>query len=192
MDSNNIKYVTNWLYTCAALVFAMVIIGAITRLTESGLSIVEWRPLIGSLPPMNETEWNRVFDLYQQTPEFQKKNFWMELEQFKSIFFWEWFHRFLGTINRPSLCLTTHIFLAQKLATSRIKTQTLRPLHSRRLPRLSRMVDGQKRPHRSTRSIPFPPRCSPINGPLTLFLFNLDGPHHLTQNHNIKQSTQSS
>ena len=60
-----------WLMGCASLVFVMVLVGAITRLTESGLSMVEWRPLIGALPPMSETEWQRVFDLYKQTPEFQ-------------------------------------------------------------------------------------------------------------------------
>lgn len=78
------------------MVFAMMVIGAITRLTESGLSMVEWRPLIGALPPMNDIEWQRVFELYQQSPEFEKKNFWMELDEFKTIFFWEWFHRLWG------------------------------------------------------------------------------------------------
>lgn len=74
----------------------MAIIGAVTRLTESGLSMVEWRPLIGALPPLSESEWNRVFTLYQQTPEYQKINVGMELEEFKNIFFWEWFHRLWG------------------------------------------------------------------------------------------------
>ncbi len=87
-----------WLIATAGLVFLMVIVGAITRLTESGLSMVEWRPLIGALPPMTDTEWERVFSLYQETPEFQKKNFWMEIDQFKNIFFWEWFHRLLGRL----------------------------------------------------------------------------------------------
>lgn len=76
----------------------MIVIGAITRLTESGLSMVEWRPLIGILPPLSHPEWERVFALYQQTPEFQMKNSWMGLADFKIIFFWEWFHRFWGQI----------------------------------------------------------------------------------------------
>lgn len=92
----NLTPVTLWLCACCALVFLMVIVGAITRLTESGLSIVEWKPLIGAIPPLSEKEWNRVFDLYKQSPEYMKKNFWMELSDFKYIFFWEWFHRFLG------------------------------------------------------------------------------------------------
>ena len=94
--AENPKAIAIWLYICAAMVFAMMIIGAITRLTESGLSMVEWRPLIGALPPLSAEEWQRVFDLYQQTPEYQKKNFWMEIGDFKTIFFWDWFHRFWG------------------------------------------------------------------------------------------------
>jgi cytochrome c oxidase assembly protein subunit 15 len=92
------KNIQNWLFFTAAMVFAMAVIGAITRLTESGLSMVEWKPLIGAIPPLNEAEWNRVFDLYQQTPEFQHKNSWMGLEDFKNIFFWEWFHRLWGRL----------------------------------------------------------------------------------------------
>ena len=90
------KQIANWLFFTAFMVFAMAVIGAITRLTESGLSMVEWRPLIGALPPLSDEEWQRVFALYQQTPEYQKKNFGMELAEFKSIFFWEWFHRLWG------------------------------------------------------------------------------------------------
>jgi len=92
------KAVCFWLFGCAGMVFCMMIIGAITRLTESGLSMVEWRPLIGSLPPLSDVEWSRVFALYQETPEFQKKNSWMEIGEFKTIFFWEWFHRFWGRL----------------------------------------------------------------------------------------------
>ncbi|HYG91737.1 MAG TPA: COX15/CtaA family protein [Azospirillum sp.] len=87
-----------WLLVCAGMVFAMAVIGAVTRLTESGLSMVEWKPLIGILPPLSEAEWNRVFDLYRQTPEFRVYNAWMDLEGFKRIFFWEWFHRLWGQL----------------------------------------------------------------------------------------------
>lgn len=80
------------------MVFCMALIGAITRLTESGLSMVEWRPLIGALPPLNEAEWQRVYAMYQQSPEFQHKHFWMDLEDFKKIFFWEWLHRLFGRL----------------------------------------------------------------------------------------------
>jgi heme a synthase len=94
----NSRAVSNWLFLCCGLVFLMVVVGAITRLTESGLSIVEWKPLMGAIPPLNDQEWQRVFELYQQSPEFQKKNFWMEIGDFKRIFFWEWLHRFLGRL----------------------------------------------------------------------------------------------
>ncbi len=80
------------------MVLAMAIIGAITRLTESGLSMTEWRPLIGALPPMSEVEWERVFNLYKEIPEYSQVNSWMELSDFKQIFFWEWFHRLWGRL----------------------------------------------------------------------------------------------
>ncbi len=92
------KNIRNWLFFTAFMVFTMAIIGAITRLTESGLSMVEWKPLIGAIPPLSQEEWNRVFGLYQATPEFIHKNSWMELEDFKKIFFWEWLHRLWGRI----------------------------------------------------------------------------------------------
>ncbi|MCB9978133.1 MAG: COX15/CtaA family protein [Rhodospirillales bacterium] len=92
------RSVALWLFSCAGLVFLMTIVGAITRLTGSGLSIVVWQPLIGTLPPMSESAWNAMFALYKQSPEFIKKNSWMELTDFKAIFFWEWFHRLLGRI----------------------------------------------------------------------------------------------
>lgn len=91
----------------------MVIVGAVTRLTDSGLSMVEWRPLIGALPPMSEAEWERVFALYQASPEFEKKHFWMELGDFKKIFFWEWFHRLLGRLTGAAYALPFLFFLAK-------------------------------------------------------------------------------
>ncbi len=87
-----------WLLFCCGMVFAMAVIGAITRLTESGLSMVEWKPLIGMLPPLSEAEWNRVFGLYQATPEYRYINAGMSLDEFKHIFFWEWFHRLWGQL----------------------------------------------------------------------------------------------
>lgn len=96
-NSHRIK-IALWLFVTAGAVFTMMIIGAITRLTESGLSMVEWKPLIGAIPPLNQAQWQHVFDLYKQTPEFQQKNFWMELPDFKEIFFWEWLHRLWGRL----------------------------------------------------------------------------------------------
>ena len=82
----------------ASLVAIMVIIGGVTRLTGSGLSMVEWRPLIGILPPLSETEWLRVFTLYQGSPEYQQVNIDMDLAGFKVIFFWEYVHRVWGRL----------------------------------------------------------------------------------------------
>lgn len=96
--TRSIRAVSVWLFICAGMVFAMAIIGAITRLTESGLSMTEWRPLIGALPPTSEAEWNRVFDLYRETPEYRFVNAGMTLEEFKTIFFWEWLHRLWGRL----------------------------------------------------------------------------------------------
>lgn len=89
---------SNWLFFCCFMVFTMIIVGAITRLSESGLSIVEWKPLIGAIPPLNEAEWHDVFNLYKTSPQYTLQNSWMELSDFKKIFFWEWFHRLLGRL----------------------------------------------------------------------------------------------
>lgn len=93
-----LKAIEYWLYACCALVFAMVLLGGITRLTESGLSIVHWRPFTGWIPPMSDAAWAAVFDSYRQSPEFQKLNFWMALDDFKRIFWLEYLHRVLGRI----------------------------------------------------------------------------------------------
>ncbi|HEU4838428.1 MAG TPA: COX15/CtaA family protein [Micavibrio sp.] len=92
------RAIGNWLFFTAFMVFAMAVIGAVTRLTESGLSMVEWKPLIGAIPPLSMAEWDRVFGLYKQTPEFIHKNSWMELTDFQRIFFWEWLHRLWGRV----------------------------------------------------------------------------------------------
>lgn len=90
--------VNKWLLLVSLMVVIMVIIGAVTRLTDSGLSMVEWRPLVGSVPPLSETEWVRVFEKYKAFPEYQKVNHQMELSEFKRIFFWEYIHRLWGRL----------------------------------------------------------------------------------------------
>lgn len=87
-----------WLLLCCAMVLAMAVIGAVTRLTESGLSIMEWAPLMGALPPLSDAEWLRLFMLYQQTPEYQEINAGMTLAGFKTIFWWEYVHRLWGRL----------------------------------------------------------------------------------------------
>lgn len=85
-----------WLFAVAGLIFAMVVVGGLTRLTESGLSITEWKPVMGSLPPLSEEAWTDAFAKYQQIPQYELVNKGMTLGEFKSIFWWEWSHRFLG------------------------------------------------------------------------------------------------
>ena len=97
-NQTDVTAVNRWLLLVSWMVVLMVVIGAITRLTDSGLSMVEWRPLVGSIPPLNEAEWNRVFEKYKAFPEYQKVNFQMTLSEFKKIFFWEYFHRLWGRL----------------------------------------------------------------------------------------------
>ena len=87
-----------WLFIISFMVVAMIFIGGATRLTGSGLSMVEWRPLLGFLPPLTELEWIRIFELYKLSPEFIQINSWMGLSDFKFIFFWEYFHRVWGRL----------------------------------------------------------------------------------------------
>lgn len=87
-----------WLYTCCAMIFVMALIGAITRLTESGLSITHWEPITGTLPPLNDAAWNKAFADYQAIPQYRIMNQGMSLEAFKHIYFWEWFHRLWGRL----------------------------------------------------------------------------------------------
>ncbi len=90
--------VANWLLICCGLVFAMVILGGVTRLTGSGLSMVDWRPIMGAIPPISSEDWQTTFNMYKQSPEFIVKNFSMNVEDFKSIFWLEYLHRLLGRL----------------------------------------------------------------------------------------------
>jgi len=94
------RALSNLLLIVAALVFAMVVVGGITRLTESGLSITQWQPLSGAIPPLTQADWNHAFSLYQATPEYREVNgpAGMDLVAFKQIYFWEWLHRLLGRL----------------------------------------------------------------------------------------------
>ncbi len=102
-----------WLFFCAFMVLAMTAIGAITRLTESGLSITEWNVVTGILPPLHENEWQIAFDKYKETPEYLAKHHWMSLDDFKGIFFWEWFHRLWGRLIGVVFALPMLFFWAR-------------------------------------------------------------------------------
>ena len=94
-DNRN-RQLAVWLLVCCGLVFAMIVLGGVTRLTGSGLSMVDWRPLMGWLPPLSDAEWQRTFEMYQLSPEFQKINSHMDVSDFKGIFWLEYLHRLLG------------------------------------------------------------------------------------------------
>jgi heme a synthase len=92
------RALAHWLYIVAALIVLMVVIGGITRLTESGLSITQWKPISGVIPPLNDAQWQAEFDHYKRIPEYQQLNQGMTLSGFKAIFFWEYLHRLLGRL----------------------------------------------------------------------------------------------
>ncbi len=92
------RQVATWLLFCAAVILGMIVLGGVTRLTNSGLSMVEWKPLVGIIPPLSEPAWQEMFDKYRQFPEYQKVNRGMSLEAFKSIFMYEYLHRVLGRL----------------------------------------------------------------------------------------------
>jgi heme a synthase len=94
-----------WLSLMYWIVAIMIVVGGLTRLTDSGLSITEWQLFSGFLPPLNEAEWNNYFDLYKKIPEFELQNYAMTLSEFKVIFWWEWAHRFLGRVIGISFLL---------------------------------------------------------------------------------------
>jgi heme a synthase len=92
------KYITYWLISIFLIVSIMIVVGGLTRLTDSGLSITQWQLFSGILPPLNIDHWNHYFDLYKKIPEYKLQNYSMSLEEFKVIFWWEFIHRFLGRL----------------------------------------------------------------------------------------------
>jgi heme a synthase len=92
------KYLTNWLLGMCLIISIMIIVGGLTRLTDSGLSITQWQLFSGIIPPLNENQWNNYFNLYKEIPEYKLQNFSMTLDEFKIIFWWEFIHRFLGRL----------------------------------------------------------------------------------------------
>ena len=108
---------SNWLFAVALLVIVIVTVGGITRLTESGLSITEWKPLLGALPPLDQADWQAEFDRYKQIPEYTQINgpAGMDLEAFKAIYWWEWIHRQLGRLIGLALAVPLAIFAVRRI-----------------------------------------------------------------------------
>jgi cytochrome c oxidase assembly protein subunit 15 len=111
---HRIPPVASWLLACCALVFAMVVVGGMTRLTHSGLSIVEWQPLVGAIPPLTDAQWQETFAKYRETPEFRLRNHDMTLAGFKGIFWWEYFHRLLGRVIGVAFLVPFLYFVARR------------------------------------------------------------------------------
>ncbi|KAH6842796.1 cytochrome oxidase assembly protein-domain-containing protein [Chaetomium sp. MPI-CAGE-AT-0009] len=116
----NAKVVGYWLMGSAVSVFGIVVFGGLTRLTESGLSITEWRPVTGSLPPMSDADWQSEFDKYRASPEFKLINPHMDLAEFKKIYFMEWTHRLWGRVIGLTFVLPTIYFIARRRVTPRM------------------------------------------------------------------------
>jgi len=103
-----------WLWIGMGMIILMVAIGGITRLTHSGLSMVDWKPLMGAIPPISEVEWQTSFELYQQFPEYQEVNYDKSLEEYKQIFFWEYLHRLWGRLMGLVFIIPFLVFLKKK------------------------------------------------------------------------------
>jgi len=97
-ELDHTRLIRLWLYVVAALVFAMVLVGGATRLTESGLSITEWQPVMGIVPPLNDAQWRAEFEKYQAIPQYRELNAGMSLAAFQTIYWWEWTHRLIGRV----------------------------------------------------------------------------------------------
>jgi heme a synthase len=111
LRSDRSRPVAVWLFLVAALVLAMVVVGGATRLTDSGLSITEWKPVAGALPPMSAKDWGEEFARYQQIPQYAQLNKGMSLEAFKAIYWWEWSHRLLGRLVGAAFALPFAYFM---------------------------------------------------------------------------------
>jgi heme a synthase len=118
------RAVANWVLIGVAMLIVQILLGGITRLTGSGLSITEWDVITGALPPLNEHQWLQEFNKYQQTPQYRLLNFDFNLEDFKFIFFWEWFHRLWGRLIGVVFLIPFVVFLVQK----RFRPEMVRPL----------------------------------------------------------------
>ena len=113
-DKNIKNLFLYWLITCLLLVFLIIIVGGLTRLTNSGLSITEWEILKGILPPLNELSWNLYFEQYKQIPQYKILNQNMNINDFKVIFYWEYFHRLLARIIGLFFLVPLLFFLKQR------------------------------------------------------------------------------
>src|SRR3954469_2113719 len=108
------RAIAAWLFACCALVYAMVVVGGVTRLTHSGLSITEWQPIVGTIPPLDTAQWESAFAKYRETPVFWLRNPDMGFQGFKGIFWWEYAHRLLGRLVGVAFLVPSLYFLFRR------------------------------------------------------------------------------
>jgi cytochrome c oxidase assembly protein subunit 15 len=120
-NERRLRPVRWWLIAVAGLIALMVLVGGATRLTESGLSIVEWKPVTGTLPPLSQTHWNEAFEAYKAIPQYRELNSGMSLDEFKTIFWWEWSHRLLGRVIGMVFLLPFLFFLWRRMVPAELK-----------------------------------------------------------------------
>ncbi len=165
-----------WLYAMAALVLAMIIVGGATRLTDSGLSITEWQPLLGAIPPLTEADWHDAFAKYKQIPQYQLVNKGMSLDEFKFIYWWEWAHRFLGRFIGIAFALPFIWLLARRAAAERMAPKLLGVLALGARAGRRRLVHGEVGPRGSRRRQPLPAGAPPDRCPSHPGLVGVVGP----------------
>lgn len=119
-ESTRSRAVAVWLFVCAAMVFAMVVVGGVTRLTGSGLSITEWKPIMGTIPPLNHEQWMLAFEKYKAIPQYQLVNAGMTLQEFQGIFWWEWLHRVIGRLIGAVFAIPFIAFLVMRIIPRRL------------------------------------------------------------------------
>ncbi|MCR5859213.1 COX15/CtaA family protein [Mesorhizobium sp. J428] len=124
-EASSRRAVRIWLYVVLVVLFALFIVGGATRLTDSGLSITEWKPIHGVIPPLSEAEWQEEFDLYRQIPQYQQINKGMSLDEFKSIFWWEWAHRLIARLVGVVMALPLAFFWLTGRLESQLKPRLL-------------------------------------------------------------------
>ena len=155
--SRNRTQIRIWLGIVVLVLFGLVLVGGATRLTESGLSITQWKPIHGVIPPLNAAEWQEEFELYKQIPQYEQLNSDMTVEGFKTIFWWEWAHRLLARSIGLIFALPLAFFWIRGQIEPRLKLPLLGILAlGRWFSGFHRLVDGFLRPCRSHRGQPVP------------------------------------
>ncbi len=140
--SKNVPAVRAWLLVVAAMIFLTLVVGGATRLTESGLSITEWKPVSGVLPPMSDAAWQTEFKAYQAIPQYQERNRGMGLEAFKVIYWWEWTHRLLARSTGAVFLAPVPFFPLARRGAAALARAAVGDFRRRRFSWARRLVDG--------------------------------------------------